>query len=760
MSGRLLEVAVRPVRIAFLLGRNPSNRLLNSVISVNSGMWGGIHNLLCPTNGSSIADDYLQLLKSSNPDCIILCGRFNNRQKILRQLEGQSINPCFLYRNSAVSDIEKFGLGIEGIFDRKFLQNWQRGALISTAIVNPRLGRTTIHDKVLFGIPPDRLKEYIEDRIDIITVNRYKKESERQTSDYDELIGIVQVTAENLDRYRIIKGRRLIGLRYPFGWPYFVVGKEDSLDDACYFWNLRAVFGSNIVEWVERRDLMSFFDRLRGVIRPTMRTRVSMTSISEDLRQSIDQAMKGMNLADRTVRFIDPRAFFRQAPNFTWKSELRREHTTTSGDEFVIPVRRPSSFELVYPPRLKRWVMDLRIVQDKAIGTEGFVLPGFSYLSETVTPVRTARLKPRILGEVFSLQVTSAPVDEYVRLRIPSNWDVIQAIFSQAGHKINLSDQGNYMSRTLSLFGGLARLSALLLDARVTAILDEFLKHHRTGERVTDGTQYRRALTLETMRAVVINLLRHKSRKKKEETFQFVDQLLKELMVLRAIHSGYVLDCSYCSLEEWYPIDEVAETFRCRRCLATQTRPPGPPIHFRLNEALYQAYLNNFAVPTLVLDILSTSSNSSFIFTPQIKLNAADVHSPELDLVAICDGTLTIGEAKSTNKIKKGQLATLESIALGVKARHIVVGTTSRESCRDIDCNICSKHRHYADDAFSHGSTAAPKFWGTREHVKDLRNRLVKQGIRVTSICAEDLLKGSMERDLPRPIPVTMRRKT
>ena len=745
MSGRLLEIAVRPVRVAFLIGKGPSNKLLNSVISVNSGMWGGIYNLLCPTNGSLVTDEYLQLLKRTNPDRIILCGRFNKQQDILRQLEKESICPCFLHKNIPVADFENLGIGIEGIFDTKFLQNWQRGVIMATAIVDPRQGKATVFDKTLFGIPPDRLKKYTEARVDLITVNRYKRESQRKETDYDELIGIVDVTGENLDKYGLRTGRRLTQTSYLFTWPYFVIGKEDSLEDACYFWNVRATLGSKVVKWVEQGDLMSLITELQATIRPSANRRVTITSISADIRKAIEEAIKGLKMTDRSIRFANPKVIFRQTPNFKLKSEIRREHVTTSGDEFVIPVRRPSSFELVYPQKYQRWVMDLRIVRDKAIGTEGFILPGHSYLSEMMTPVRAARLQPRIFGEVLSLQVSSAPADEYIRLRIPSDWEVIQTIFSQAGYKICLSDQGKYMNRTLLLFGGLHRLSTLLRDDRATAILDEFLKHHHIEEQLVG--EYRRELTLDNMRNVTTNLLNRRTRKKKEECDQFVNNLLRELMEIGAAHSGYILDCAHCDLEEWYPIDDVGETFRCRRCLATQIRPPSPSIFFRLNEVLYQAYLNNFTVPTLVLDTLNNSSSGSYIFTPQIKLDATDINSPEIDIVAICDGTLTVGEAKSTNKINKKQLGGLESTALRIKAQHIVVATNSRQSCRDIDCNVCSRNAHYADNAFSHGSASDKQSWGTRERIGDLRNRLFKQGIRVTSICSEDISKRAFERN-------------
>jgi hypothetical protein len=748
MTGRLLEIAVRPVRAAFLIGKNPSNRLLNSVISLNSGMWGGIYNLLCPTNGSLVTDEYLLLLNRINPDRIVLCGTFDNHHDILRQLQQEDIYPCFLDKRIPLADIDLLAIGIDGIFDAKFLQDWQRDVV--TAVVDPRQGQATIFDKIRFGIPPDRLRKYIENRFDLITVNHYKRESQHQESSHDQFIGMVDVTAENLDRYALRTGRRIIEGSYLFGWPYFVIGKEHSLEDACYYWNLRAMLGSRIVRWVERSDLTSFMSTLHERIRPPVTRRVTITSITEDIRKAIEQELKDLKVTDRSIRFTGPKEIFRRGPNFAWKSEIRREHTSTPQDDFVIPLRKPSSFELLYPRRYQHWVMDFRIVTDEVIGTEGFILPSRFYLAEMVTRGRAAHLKPRITGEVFSLQVTSAPTDEYIRLRIPSDWEVIQTIFSQAGYRIDLSDQGKYMHRTLSLFGGLRRLSALLRDDRVIAILDEFLKHHRTGQQLAG--EYRRVLTLDDMRNVIINLLDQKSRKKKDETSQFVDHLLRQLMEIGAVHSGYILDCTHCNLEEWYPIDSVGETFRCRRCLATQIRPPSPAIFFRLNEALYQAYLNNFTVPSLVLDTLNNSSRGSYIFAPQIKLNAADILSPEIDIVAICDGILTLGEARSTNNIEKKKIDILESTAFRIKAQHIVIATSSRHTCQGTDCNTCSRKANYADNAFAHGSDSDKKFWGPRERIKDLRGRLFKQGIHVITICGDDISKRLFQRNLRMPL--------
>ncbi len=744
MSGRLLEIAIRPIRMAFLIDGGPSTRLLNRIFSANSGMWGGVHNLLCPTNGNLLTDEYLQLLHRVNPDLVMLCGEFSDRKAVLRQLRDSDIRPCFLMQGLPLAHSDSIGIGIEGILDLRMMQGLQRRQSKPTGIVDPRRGRPTLFDKAWFGIPPSRLMMYLEDRIDLVSLARFKRESQTSSSDYDDLIGMISITGENLDRYEPGGVRRFRGTPYRLGWPYFVVGTQDNLSDVCYFWNLRALSGPEMVRWVDRTNLRSYMTGLQNRIPPAAKRPLIMTCTGDHDRRAIEGAIK--NLKTESVQFSDTETVFETAPAFVWKSETRREHTTMSEDEVVIPVRRPSSFELVYPSRVARWVMDVRILGDKALGTKGFVLPCHSYLAKMLTPAKEGRLRPRIAGGGFSFQVTSAPIDEHIRLQIPSDWEVIRRVFSEAGYDIDLSDQGRYMQRTLALFGGLPELSNMLRDSRVTAILSEFTRHHHSGEQLKPGGDYRRGLTLDDMRRVVTGLLNRKSSKKKTESYSFVDNLLKRLMDAGAVHSGYILDCGYCSLEGWYPINDVGESFRCQRCLASQTRPPSPSIVFRLHEALYQACLNNFVVPTLVLDTLNGSTWASFIFAPQIRLDTKDTHSAEIDTIAICDGILTIGEAKSTNSISKKEIGVLESTARRIHAQHFVLSTNSRQSCKGIDCSTCSQQEHYADNAFGHGSTSN---WGTRERIIDLRDRLSPLGIRVTSICSEDISKREFGRNPP-----------
>jgi len=269
------------------------------------------------------------------------------------------------------------------------------------------------------------------------------------------------------------------------------------------------------------------------------------------------------------------------------------------------------------------------------------------------------------------------------------------------------------------------------------------MRHHSTGS-VSDDSRYRRSLTLEDIRRLVISRVSVRSGRRKQESIRLAEQIIKNLVRIRAMHSGFQLDCTNCNLEEWYAIDEVSETFRCRRCLSIQDRPLSPAISFRLNEALYQAYKSNFAVPALTLGLMARLSKTSFIYSPQITLTAGDGQSSELDIVAIMDGDLFVGEAKSGNSIARRKIAGIGQLATSVGAGCVVFSTTCRDSCHDIDCNECMRNRYYGDNAFTHGSSGVARDWGTRECIKDARGRLAGVGIQVVSICSRDIEQGDM----------------
>jgi len=746
MDRHLLDIAIRPYRMAFLLGGEPSIRLVHSVLAINSGLWGGVHNLICTTDGRSVPISFVHLLQHNKPDVIVFCGNFQGKTAIINQLESNDIKPILWIKKITIDDLEKFGIGLEGILDAWFTQLSQRTFLPEIGIIDTKKGTTSLIDKFKYGIPPRRIIKYCEFRADFISTTRYYKENEKPKSSFDKLTTLTQLTAESIERVVRLPGRALpTGGSYLLRQRIIVIGTENSLEDSCYFWNLRASFGQDNVYWLPVKEVLHQLRRQGSIksIRMFGARYIILTSFSQEIEKQIKGLLSKRKGIQRQFRYRTSTDILRVLPRVHFLSERRTEHMVSQDNMIIVPASMPRSFAIEYPKISPKWIMDLRIVRDGSLGTEGLIIPYRTTCCDLLAPKSNGTPQLKIDDDIFSFGVTSRT--QHIKFKMPTSWEVIGAITKTNYPNIALSDQGRYMNRVLSLFSGLPDLYDILSNEKVRVVLDEFMKHHRTGEKIADK-RYRRTLTYEKMVDVLLAKIGSRSRRVKEESLIFLDQTIKYLIKIGAIHSGFQLSCSNCNLDDWYPIDEVSEHFRCRRCLSTEVRPINPMISFRLNEALYQAYSNDFVVPVLTLGLLRGSSKGSFIFCPQINLDGSNIKSPEMDIMCLVDGKIIIGESKSINKIKKTAVNMIGSIAEQIGARLIVFATTNKSSCVGTECLSCIKNEDYADNAFSQGSPDSADQFGTREYIKNLRARLLLKGIEVTSICPEDIYKCEMKR--------------
>ena len=153
---------------------------------------------------------------------------------------------------------------------------------------------------------------------------------------------------------------------------------------------------------------------------------------------------------------------------------------------------------------------------------------------------------------------------------------------------------------------------------------------------------------------------------------------------------GTVLKCQYCRTADWFSMKDLADEFNCKRCGRKQaiqskhTLGQREPIwYYQLDEVAYQGILSDMHVPLLALDYLRRK-NTSFSYTDELEVWRPNEPRPfiEIDLCCICEGTLTIGEAKTTERIERGgkgerrSLAKYRQAALLLGARRFVLATS------------------------------------------------------------------------------------
>src|SRR5207302_5166441 len=140
-----------------------------------------------------------------------------------------------------------------------------------------------------------------------------------------------------------------------------------------------------------------------------------------------------------------------------------------------------------------------------------------------------------------------------------------------------------------------------------------------------------------------------------------------------------VLKCSHCLHFDWYSLDEVAQTFACHRCRTTTViteatwRGGTEPVHYYdLAEVVYQAVKGNVEVPVRALALLQAGTKS-FAEMPEVELTNSSDEQIEIDLLAIADGGILIGEAKTGDRLRKTKAAELDWHQFGSVAREATV---------------------------------------------------------------------------------------
>lgn len=170
-----------------------------------------------------------------------------------------------------------------------------------------------------------------------------------------------------------------------------------------------------------------------------------------------------------------------------------------------------------------------------------------------------------------------------------------------------------------------------------------------------------------------------------EETRHVLDSYLVREIVKR----GHCFQCSHCLSFDWYPLEQVGQSFRCHRCSTenpvTSSSWKGgdePTYYYDLAEVAYQAFSNNVEVPSRALARLAKDSRS-FDEMPNVEVHKDNEGKIELDLWALVDGRIVIGEAKSGDRIKRNAakeqewLQRLANVAEAITADEVAFATAT-----------------------------------------------------------------------------------
>lgn len=313
-----------------------------------------------------------------------------------------------------------------------------------------------------------------------------------------------------------------------------------------------------------------------------------------------------------------------------------------------------------------RWEVDLDI--------EGSAAPNRQSISDDLLLQRASErgrvdIRAGILGltyhslERIGFVLTGWSLDQIVThpsVRVPGARPVLNSLAKAAGLELRPSQTGRLNQLMVDIWGGLQPLAADLtgpvwrLFEKLFYEAEERPERNRPDEanhRIwVNGVTYFTAMDAKALMGL-------------EEEAVRVE--LDRLMRIGALRRGLLLQCERCHWIEWYPLEDVGQTFKCFRCshsnLIEQARWNKPFFEpswfYDLDHAIREGLRQNGRIPLLALDRMRRAAKWAFTYTVDFEVAGPDYgdgHRPELDFAAILDGTLIVGEAKKQSNLGGG----------------------------------------------------------------------------------------------------------
>jgi hypothetical protein len=421
------------------------------------------------------------------------------------------------------------------------------------------------------------------------------------------------------------------------------------------------------------------FDRVRSIdFVSTSHGKEELERIIDDLHAvsvPVQVSIKTQGrIGDLNNLLASPRVVF-NTDNFATQTTLHVLEGKAAG---FFPTPKPKGFTRIVPYD-HRWITELRV--------DGLSYPRHHALGAWLirhTAIGTQEARTGKQGLCYfcpNVAYFGGDVDTILlrpELHMPNAEAVFKRLAESAGLSCKLSDKGFFSRDVVLKMGGLEYAAALVREPRHFAVLQAYLADKTApAAGLYLASDSRRYLSLADVSTVLAD---------EEQAVSLVDTLLSR----KVLHRGTVLKCQYCRTADWFSTADLADEFACKRCGRRQVIQSGhtlrkaePVWYYQLDEIAYLGLRNDMHGPLLALDHLR-KRHKSFSFTDELEIWKPNEETPfiEIDICCICEGVLTIGEAKTTERIEGGGKAEVRSltrykeVAALLGARRFVLATT------------------------------------------------------------------------------------
>lgn len=244
-------------------------------------------------------------------------------------------------------------------------------------------------------------------------------------------------------------------------------------------------------------------------------------------------------------------------------------------------------------------------------------------------------------------------------LRFPSGDAVFAELAASSNARIEQSPAGRRSAIAVEMWGSFASVASDLAGP-VRELLNAFLPPKGANGNYDVGYEIRGEgyVAIEDAATVLAAQPR--------DTRTIIDRLL----TLNVLRRGFLLYCARCRAYDFYRTDQVGLTFECHACghASPLTRgqwyakDPEPHWYYAVDQVVRDLLVSHGDVPLLAAADLSRRA-SSVLWCPELEITD-ETGSVEIDICAVIDGRIVIGEAKSTTTLR-GDKGT-EDVARGL----------------------------------------------------------------------------------------------
>ena len=578
MTTETLHVAcnVRPVRLAFLIDK-PDPISLEQVFRLNTLIWGGLFNPVVILDGSTRkqvgryyayeTSNYEQevdlLLREFDPDALI---NYSNAQlsPSFAPFKQRTFLRDAIRWNPWGNQEVMFYLEVWPFLHRYWRQEvrfLQRPTEAYGCIDLATAGQLKTYLVARYGSYPEGSDgNSVLQRNFAAKVVQYD-ESFRTSFTLDEWVFPITITGFELN----VPGPSALN-----NYVFFLLNPENMFD-VVDFWNLRAagfrVFALPIGHYQDfAKAAKSFAERSVYPINKDVTTFPEVVKARSIDDAQLEDAARWIGSLGVKAEMISRMGWvprFGRRDERVWPEAQVRPPTTNASREIVVlnngfgALKSPSpDCEIGGPSSSQHWAIDVRFLG--SAGEDGtFRLPWLHPECDALANRKIGHGHGPTSSRVSKqgVVVIQRGDKENVWIQVPKVTEVLYALLKDAGFKyVKTSSPGLALERIIEQLGGVSA-AILFQNPGVREVIEDLANgSHMHAERV---------------RSVI-----HKSlsvpQNERQPTFEAI---LRRLVSARILRQGLRLQCDKCQRHDWYPLGDIGEDFKCRRCFHLQPVP-------------------------------------------------------------------------------------------------------------------------------------------------------------------------------------------